>query len=314
MTDIFEIARGRWPQILATLGVPQQFLTKKHGPCPICGGTDRYRFDDKDGKGTYYCSQCVPHKGDGIDILIHLNGWSIKKALSEVKKAVGQMPQGNAVPRQVDPRKRLNDIRKALKHVTQGDPVWMYLRKRGLSLTPQAIRYHEFMPYYEEGKKIGCFPSMVAKIEDKKGKPVSYHVTYLTKDGDKADVGAPKKILRPVGSISGCFIKLTNIEDHIAVAEGIETAIAHMEWTGIPTWAAVSANLLEKVDIPEAVKEVTIVGDADESYTGQKAAFTLANKLWLAKKVCKVIIPQQLGTDFLEMINEIKAQEERKYA
>ena len=25
----------------------------KHGPCPMCGSSDRYRFDDKGGSGSY---------------------------------------------------------------------------------------------------------------------------------------------------------------------------------------------------------------------------------------------------------------------
>ena len=29
-------AVGRWPGILQSLGVDAAFLSKKHGPCPIC--------------------------------------------------------------------------------------------------------------------------------------------------------------------------------------------------------------------------------------------------------------------------------------
>src|SRR5690348_13963485 len=51
-------ARGRWREILPCLGVETRYLTNKHGPCPLCGGKDRFRFDDKNGDGTYYCNQC----------------------------------------------------------------------------------------------------------------------------------------------------------------------------------------------------------------------------------------------------------------
>ncbi len=41
-------AQGRWPWILAGLGVDPDTLKDDHGPCPGCGGVDRFRFDDKD--------------------------------------------------------------------------------------------------------------------------------------------------------------------------------------------------------------------------------------------------------------------------
>ena len=47
--NVNEIATGRWPNILAHFGVAEKFLTGKHGPCPICGGKDRFRFDNKEG-------------------------------------------------------------------------------------------------------------------------------------------------------------------------------------------------------------------------------------------------------------------------
>jgi hypothetical protein len=51
-------AQHRWLDILTALGVPAKFLRNWHGPCPMCGGKDRFRFDDKDGKGTFFCNGC----------------------------------------------------------------------------------------------------------------------------------------------------------------------------------------------------------------------------------------------------------------
>src|SRR6185295_6409274 len=64
--DTIARARGHWPQILRAIGVEQQFLSNKHGPCPLCGGKDRYRFDNRNNDGSYYCSQC----GAGVGILL----------------------------------------------------------------------------------------------------------------------------------------------------------------------------------------------------------------------------------------------------
>jgi phage/plasmid primase-like uncharacterized protein len=57
----------RWQNILSALGLPAKFLDKKHGPCPICGGEDRYRWINTNGNGTWVCTHCVG--GDGWDMV-----------------------------------------------------------------------------------------------------------------------------------------------------------------------------------------------------------------------------------------------------
>jgi putative DNA primase/helicase len=62
--NTIERARFRWREILPQLGVETRYLTNKHGPCPICRkGRDRFRFDDRDGSGSYICSQCGAGSG-----------------------------------------------------------------------------------------------------------------------------------------------------------------------------------------------------------------------------------------------------------
>ena len=54
-------ARGRWHGLLPSLGVDSRYLTGKHTGCPICReGSDRFRFDDKGGAGTWICSAAAP--------------------------------------------------------------------------------------------------------------------------------------------------------------------------------------------------------------------------------------------------------------
>ena len=48
---------GQWNYILPALGVSAEALTNKHKPCPACGGKDRFRYDDKQGRGTFVCGQ-----------------------------------------------------------------------------------------------------------------------------------------------------------------------------------------------------------------------------------------------------------------
>ncbi len=51
--DIKAAAQYRWQEIHAAIGIDQRYLKNKHQPCPACGGKDRFRYDDKDGSGTF---------------------------------------------------------------------------------------------------------------------------------------------------------------------------------------------------------------------------------------------------------------------
>jgi putative DNA primase/helicase len=88
--DAHEAACGRWASILPHVGVPADALTGKHGPCPGCGGRDRFRFDDKDGRGTFICGgggNVIA--GDGFTLLAHVCGFTDLDALRAVADHLG---------------------------------------------------------------------------------------------------------------------------------------------------------------------------------------------------------------------------------
>src|SRR3981189_3568642 len=90
-------ARHRWAEILPQLGVDIRFLTNRHGPCPICGGRDRYRFDDRDGSGSYYCHQCGARSG--LLLVRKLHGWDYKTACDKVDEIIGIGDSAEPAPR-----------------------------------------------------------------------------------------------------------------------------------------------------------------------------------------------------------------------
>lgn len=94
--DVKAAARGRWPEVLATLGgLPRESLSGKHGPCPKCGGTDRFRFIDQE-SGACYCNQCFcTGNGDGISALQWARGWDFKTALHNLADYLGMKPSSN---------------------------------------------------------------------------------------------------------------------------------------------------------------------------------------------------------------------------
>ena len=83
-----DAAQGRWPEILRELGgLTDKQLTDNHQPCPICGGKDRYRFDDRDGSGSYFCNNCGA--GNGMSMLQKKNGWDFKQTATAVERFLG---------------------------------------------------------------------------------------------------------------------------------------------------------------------------------------------------------------------------------
>jgi hypothetical protein len=56
------------------------------GPCPICGGTDRFVVWSGEGQtGRFLCRHCSPEGGDGIDFLMKFRGLSFSEACRELE-------------------------------------------------------------------------------------------------------------------------------------------------------------------------------------------------------------------------------------
>jgi putative DNA primase/helicase len=162
--DTIERARGRWREILPQLGVETRFLLNRHGPCPICGGKDRFRFDDRDGSGSYFCNQCGP--GPGLLLIRKLRDWDHKTACDAVDEIIGvgkrvQQP----ISRSDAPNKRRRAIERILNEARYPDVVDAYLLRRGLTARSPVLQGHWRCPYYDDGGKlVGSFPAVIAPI------------------------------------------------------------------------------------------------------------------------------------------------------
>lgn len=292
MIDIEHIkaeSTGRWPGILDSLGVEMRH-DGKHSPCPICpGGKDRFRFDDKDGQGTYICNQCGA--GDGWSLLQKVSGMSFVESVKKVSEIIGvvEMKPVSQKPT-IDPSKALNDLWKSSLPLKGSDPVCCYLHSRGLVLQPDDVRY---CPTCYESDTKKEFPAMVAMFKNKNGEAVTLHRTYLG-NKCKADIASPKKIMPGKEKLNGGAVRLFPPKDNkIGIAEGIETAIACNQGFDVPTWAALTSVLLESFEPPKGIREVVVFGDADANFTGHKSAYILANKLYLRDYLVSVVIPKE---------------------
>ena len=279
---------GKWPGIFDALGIVVPDGERKHGPCPLCGGKDRFRMDDKEGKGTYICGQCGA--GDGWELVRKSLGCGFKEAAKSVSDVLGIIEVAPLQPKaEKDPKERLNALWSASVPLTTGDPVMRYLNARGIKTIPQSVRY--CASCWEPDTKKN-YPAMIAMVSDSTGKPVTLHRTYLDGTG-KAKIESPKKLMTGIAKLQGVAIRLMPASETLGIAEGIETALSAAERFRVPVWAAVNSGILESFIPPEGVKGVIVFGDNDENFTGQKAAYKLANSLFIKGYCVRVNIPEK---------------------
>ncbi|HFD3349198.1 TPA: primase-helicase zinc-binding domain-containing protein, partial [Klebsiella pneumoniae] len=91
VTDTVKQACGHWPRILPALGM--KVIKNRPQACPICGGdarSDRFRFDDQEGRGTWYCNRCGA--GDGLKLVEKVFGISAPEAARKVNAVTGHLP------------------------------------------------------------------------------------------------------------------------------------------------------------------------------------------------------------------------------
>jgi putative DNA primase/helicase len=164
-----ERAHGRWPGILRELGVDARFLQlERKGPCPVCGGRDRFRFSDKKGDGWSYCQRCGP--GPGIVLLRRLHGWDHARACAEVDRVL----DGPQPPRKCQEDAVMSDARKKamlsrlLHDAEKSEAKYVVieeLERLGLAVTSPLLIGHNTCPYYDSDRKhVGDFEAIVVPV------------------------------------------------------------------------------------------------------------------------------------------------------
>ena len=124
---ITDLTNGRWPDLLTQLaGLTPDQLTDTHQPCPLCGGEDRYRFDDLNGTGSWYCNQCggkdhTGGGGNGMDMLMRRTGLTYPEACKRIEQHLNIKPEPPT---------------KGAEHIWQYGPDFIVCRFSGKKIRP----------------------------------------------------------------------------------------------------------------------------------------------------------------------------------
>jgi putative DNA primase/helicase len=259
------------------------------GPCPVCGGKDRFAIHTK--KQLWNCRNCGVGGNDAISLVQHLDACDFVTAVTTLAD--------DSVRHQTSPAKRRErDVFKDDKNnasgavwlwsrrkpIAEGTPPSLYLRKRGyagpLPATLGYLRPHDPYP----AAMIAAFgmateagePGIIRAPHTVTG----VHLTRLTAEGEKApDANGKAKIM--LGVCKGAPITISPPNDLLgmAVTEGVEDGLTVYHITGLGVWAAGSATLMPALAplIPNYIETVTVY--AHDDATGRNNAIDLARAI-----------------------------------
>nr|WP_233168043.1 TOPRIM and DUF927 domain-containing protein [Enterobacter hormaechei] len=223
------------------------------GPCPACGGKTRYRFDNKDNRGTYFCSHCGA--GTGLDLVMKVNQCGAREAAEMVAEAMA-LPMPEPKPAREKPQTDIAGKVAALAaKASPGQSA--YLTSKGLQCP---------FPMLTDG-------SLLLVLKNGAGATTGAQV--IKPDGSKRLVAGTVK------KASFGVVNSVELTETVIIAEGLATALSVQQFRPDATIiAAIDAgNLLPVAQVmrqryPNA--QIIIAADNDikpgEPNTGKGAA------------------------------------------
>ncbi len=287
------------------------------GPCPKCGGTDRFWVGGK--KRTWGCRHCSPRGKQGvIDLVMWLYDCEFREAVIELvgespatrQNSESQKPKAPAVSRPApsDSNQPLaGDIWRAAV------PIWGTLAERYLretrkldllaDLSPRVLRFHASC--YFGGSRHPCLISLYRDITT--DKPVAIMRTALTPDGRK--IG--RMSLGPVGDAAVKLSDNTDIAAGLTIGEGVETTLAAMAFGLRPAWALGSAGEILAFPVLAGIDVLTVLVDNDERdargrTAGPDAARACAHRWSAAGREGRLITPKMAGADIADVFEHVR--------
>ncbi|ELJ2730008.1 toprim domain-containing protein, partial [Salmonella enterica subsp. enterica] len=272
VTETVKQACGHWPRILPALGV--KVIKNRHQSCPVCGGSDRFRFDDKEGRGTWFCNQCGA--GDGLKLVEKVFGVSASEAAGKVNAVTGNLPP--VAPEVVAAAEAETEAdRKAAAALA----VRLMEKTRPASgnayLTHKGFPGHECVMLTATHKTGGVTfraGDMVVPLYDNAGALVN--VQLINSDGLKRTLkgGAVKGTCHIIGGQKQAGKRLW-------IAEGYATALTVHHLTGETVMVALSSvNLLSLASLARQKHpacQIVLAADRDLNGNGQSKAAAAAD-------------------------------------
>jgi putative DNA primase/helicase len=327
-----KLSPEQWVALLQKYGVPASSLTGKGAPCPICGGNDRFTYDNKRGRGDWVCRKCNNgdrKAGDGYELICKTTGMAFWELMLELDGGIPAAGRTDAVTRpapapgrKADPawaQKRLDSMWESAIANGRDDLVSRYLRSRvpGLAVAPSSALRLAMLEYRHEKKVIGQWPGILARFTLPDGRLGTLHRTFLDRSKpakatiitDDGEVLPSKMNDVTLNKLNGGAVRLMEpINGEIGVGEGLETVLAAHLMFGVPVWYCLNRILLSDFVVPEGlgIRVIHIFADFDavdpktRKSPGMDAALILAKRLRAEGYSAVIHRPKLRGTDFAD--------------
>jgi putative DNA primase/helicase len=266
--------------------------------CPLHGGRSLVLREGNGGSVLLTCwGGC-----NRLDVLAELRRLGLLYAhpTRYQSPAVAPPPHDEETRRIACARRIWDDARDPL-----GSPVVLYLASRGITMTPPASLRWAPRCWHREVQEY--LPAMVALVEHVERGMVGIHRTYLTSDLCRRDRAS-------LGPIGGGAVRLgaPRAGEWLAIAEGIETALAVVTAYEMPAWAALAEGGIRSLVLPPDATHVIICADHDVSGVGQRAAHEAAGR-WLAEgRRVRIAMPPEPDTDWNDVLSGKTSAEMRR--
>jgi hypothetical protein len=214
------------------------------GPCPVCGGTNRFSINDK--KNVFNCRGCNP-KNNIIKFVQYVNGCGFFEAVeyitgrphpkgytelpaAKAKREAEQAARKEKYKQEQDQRDKQEAQR--VKQATErfialykaaapiyGTLAQTYLAKRGIAALPTttALRFAAALDYWHNGQKLHTGPALLAPFVNHKGVITGGHQTWIDLSQPKGKLsliheGNPLPAKKMVGEVMGSHLPLVGEE------------------------------------------------------------------------------------------------------
>lgn len=254
--------------------------------------------------------------GDLLDLIALNRGMTSLRDTLDEARAFLSLPPPSSCEVQNDRAKRARTtttVKAARNLFAAGKPIAgtqaeKYLRHRGIDpsqIDCRALRFHPRCYYRkDDDAPLRAFPALLAAVTDDKGKITGVHRTWLDPN-DAAQKAPLPSSRRAMGELLGNGVRFGFGSEPcpvIAAGEGLETILSLLSvMPTMPMIAALSANHLAALILPEGVGRLYLIVDADPA--GRRGADRLRQRA-LAQGVEVFTLASHLG-DFNEDLRKL---------
>ncbi len=316
--DIIEKARDvRIEDETASRGIRLHGRIDRCGPCPVCGGDDRFSINVR--KQVFLCRGCNA-AGDVIALVQHLDGLSFQEAVETLADSREPRPERRQPPaRTAEPaRPQFWPILWERALDPRGTLVEIYLATRRLILPDIPRDTADYPPAdcirFDPDCKFGAgpngvrHPAMVVLVHNiLTNAPQAIQRTALTADGTALKHNG-KTLRMSLGPTAGGAVKLSpdeDVEQGLCIGEGVETVLAGMQRFGLrPAWALIGTTGLACFPVLPGIEGLHILTENDANGANARAVAECTER-W-REAGCDVFhaLPEP---EFNDLADELKA-------